>query len=103
MFVTEESSETHFSFLILISLFKDDFPWIYEIGKETYEILKSEKTMPTKQKAVADFRRLIKHSFRHPVFMEMGGSKESSMMLEELMFISDKFFNRMIHGISDSK
>ena len=42
MFMSEKSDESYFAFLMIISLYKDEFPWIYEIGKETYEILKSK-------------------------------------------------------------
>jgi len=97
MFMSEKPDETHFGFLIVISLFREDFPWIYEVGKETYEILKSNKALATKEKALGDFRRLIKHSFRHPIFMEMGGSKDSFMMLEDLVFISDRLLDRLVH------
>ena len=101
MFMSEKSDETHFGFLAMISFFKDDFPWIYEIGKETYEILKSNKAVSTKEKAFTDFRRFVKRSFKHPFFMEMGGSKESYMMLEEFMMMSEKFLDRMIHNTKE--
>ena len=97
IFMSEKSDETHLGFLVMISFFKDDFPWIYEIGKETYDILKSNKAVSTKEKAFMDFRRFVKRSFRHPIFMEMGGSKESLMMMEDLMMMSDKYFDRIIH------
>ena len=101
MFMSEKPDETHFGFLAMISLYKDDFPWIYEIGKETYEILKSNKAVSTKEKAFMDFRRFVKHSYKHPIFREMSGSKESFMMMEDLMMISDKFFDRMIHNAKE--
>jgi hypothetical protein len=101
MFMSEKSDEIHLSFLVMISFFKDEFPWIYEIGKETYEILKSSKSISAKEKALSDFRRVIKYTFRHPIFMEMSGSKESFMMMEDLMMMSDKFFDRMIRNTKE--
>lgn len=98
MFMSEKSSDdTYFGFLILISLYKDDFPWIYEIGKETYDILKTSKSISAKEKAVSDFRRLIKNTFRHPLIMELGGSKEQMMMMEDLMHFADMYLVRMIN------
>ena len=97
MFMSEKSDESYFGFLVIISMFRDEMPWIYEIGKETYEILKSNKAISSKEKAISDFRRLIKNSFRHPFFMEMGGSKDSMMMLEDMMYFSDKLLDRIIH------
>jgi len=101
MFMSEKSDESYFGFLVIISLYKDEFPWIYEIGKETYEILKSNKAISTKEKALADFRRYIKHSFKHPFFREMSDSKESFMMLEELMMMSERFLERIIHNTKE--
>lgn len=89
MFMSQESEDSSFGFLVMISMYRDDMPWIYEIGKETYEILKSNKSISVKEKALSDFRRLIKNSFRHPILMEMGGSKESMMMMEHMMYFMD--------------
>lgn len=97
MFMSEKSEDSYFGFLVIISMFRDEMPWIYEIGKETYEILKSNKAISSKEKAISDFRRLMKNSFRHPFFMEMGGSKDSMMMLEDMMYFSDKILDRMMH------
>jgi hypothetical protein len=97
MFMSKESEDSSFGFLVMISMYRDDMPWIYEIGKETYEILKSNKNVSVKEKALSDFRRLLKNSFRHPILMEMGGSKESMMMMEDVMYFTDKFMDRMIH------
>mgnify|MGYP001283865282 CR=1 FL=1 len=96
MFMSKESEDNSFGFLVMISMYRDDMPWIYEIGKETYEILKSNKAISTKEKALSDFRRIIKNSFRHPIFMEMGGSKDSMMMMEDMMYFMDKYMDRMM-------
>ena len=101
MFMSEKSGEAYFGFLIMISFFKDDFPWIYEIGKETYEILKSNKAISAKEKALADFRHVIKYTFRHPIFMERDGSKDYFMIMEDLMMMSDKFLDRIIHNAKE--
>lgn len=98
MFMSEKSDESYFGFLVIISMFRDEMPWIYEIGKETYEILKSNKAISSKEKAISDFRRLIKNSFRHPFFMELGGSKDTMMMLEDMMYFSDKLLDRILHS-----
>jgi hypothetical protein len=100
MFMTEKSTDdsTYFGFLIFISFYKDDFPWIYEIGKETYDILKTSRSISAKEKAVSDFRRFIKNSFRHPIFMEMSGSKDQMIIMEDLMHLTDMYLVRMIHS-----
>lgn len=96
MYITENSEDDYFGFLIVISLYKDDMPWVYEIGKETYEILKSSKTFAAKEKAISNFRRVIKNTMHHPVFMNMMGSKDQMMMLDELTYFMEKFLSRML-------
>lgn len=97
MFMSKETEDSYFGFLVMISMYRDDMPWIYEIGRETYEVLKSNKAASTKEKALSDFRRIVKHSFRHPFFLEMGGSKDSMMMMEDMIYFMDKFMDRLIH------
>ena len=97
----DKSSEIHLGFLMMVSLVKDDFPWIYEIGKETYEILKSSKVTSAKEKALVDFQRAIKLTSRNPAFMETIGSEESFMVLEDVMMVCDKLFDRMVHNIKE--
>jgi hypothetical protein len=96
LYITESSEEEYFGFLIIISLYKDDMPWLYEIGKETYGILKSSKTEVAKEKAISNFRRLINNTMHHPMFMNMMGSKDQMMMLDELTYFIEKFLKRML-------
>ncbi len=94
--ISEKSGPPYVSFLIILSLFKEDMPWIYEIGKETYESLKRAKTLESKERIISDFRRIIKQS-HHPVFMEMIGSKDGYRMMDELIFLSEELLQRLIH------
>ncbi|WP_247236134.1 TIR domain-containing protein [Telluribacter sp. SYSU D00476] len=55
MYISESSEDDFFGILIIISLFRDDMPWVYEIGKETYEVLKSSKAIAAKEKAIMNF------------------------------------------------
>lgn len=96
MYISEKSDDSHFGFLIMVSLFREEMPWVYDIGKETYEVLKSTKAVSTKEKAISDFRRMIKSTMHHPIFFEMFDSKDSMMMLDEMMYFMDEFFHRMI-------
>ena len=91
----------HFGFLVLISLFREDMPWVFEVGRETYSILKSNKAASTKEKAILGFRRIVKHSTTHPIFRNMIGSKESHRMLNEMMFFTDKYFDRFLDKEED--
>ena len=96
MYISEKDGNPYLGFLMVLSFFKEDMPWIYEIGKETYETLKRAKTMASKEKAMSNFRRMIKRS-HHPMFMEMNMSKDTFRMMDELLFFSEEFLQRMIH------
>jgi TIR domain len=93
VFMTKELENSYFGFLVMISIFHDEMPWIYEIGMETFEILKSNKAKEIKEKALSDFRRFMKISMRHPFFLEMAGSKDLYMMMEEMSYFMDKFLD----------
>ncbi len=103
MFISKKSDEIYFGFLFMISLFKNDFPWVYEIGKETYEIVKSNRTISAKEKALMKFKQLIEQTLRLPFLMELSGSKELIMMLEEFMVISDELFDRILRNMEKQK
>ncbi|HVX00658.1 MAG TPA: toll/interleukin-1 receptor domain-containing protein, partial [Candidatus Babeliaceae bacterium] len=53
--VGEEHKDPLFGFLLLISLFRDDYPWLYEVGIETYRGLKSMKPVSHKKKLISNF------------------------------------------------
>ncbi|MBL4754825.1 MAG: toll/interleukin-1 receptor domain-containing protein [Flavobacteriales bacterium] len=95
MYMSEKSGDRYLGFLIVISFFKEDMPWVYEIGKETYETLKRAKTGASKDNAISSFRRMIKHSLHHPMFVDMMDSKDSYRMLEELMYFSEEILSRI--------
>lgn len=79
------------SIQIVLSLFKDDFPWIYDAGIETVRILKSARSRSEKDEALESFIRLVEFSFEHPIMREFALSdKYQYMMIKELPF----FFKR---------
>ena len=72
---------------IVLSLFRHEYPWIYDSGLETLTILRSRKSMSEKRNAIERFRNIIDFSLSHPVMSEVfGGGKD--------MF----YFNKMLQG-----
>jgi hypothetical protein len=73
--------------LLIASMLRDDFPWIYELGVEAYRASlagKSEKSREAQQRFVLGCRALRRGPF---IEMEMGGDKESYMHMRELMHL----------------
>jgi hypothetical protein len=91
-----KTENPYLSFLLMISFFKDDFPWVYEIGLETYRTLKSAKTKGEKQKAILNFEDCLE-MFNHPIFKEMyGRSEETYMLHKELRHVIHRYIERLL-------
>ena len=74
-------------FLMVLSLFKDDFPWIYDMGKELLDILKSKRIKrEEKMDALHDFQKMIDFSFGHPAMRDLFGNRKDSIQMKELSF-----------------
>ena len=89
----------HIAFQMVVSLFRDDFPWLFEAGMDVIRILKAQNDIEDKEHAISEFMELVEYSFEHPVVREMiMFDKEQSMMLRELPYMlrhslkSESFF-----------
>ena len=72
------------SFLMMISLLKDDFPWIYEIELETYKILKSSTSNEERSKSLKTFEQSLE-MLGNPMYMEIFGKSEELYMFSKDM------------------
>jgi hypothetical protein len=70
---------------IALSFFRDDFPWIYDMGKEVIEILKSRRSRQEKYNAIDRFNNILELSFEHPIFRKIQmHNKDMMVMYREL-------------------
>ena len=82
------------SFLVMMSMYKDDFPWLYEIGVETYRGLKSAKTSADKKKLISSFERAL-DMLNHPVLRDMYGKNEDTyFMMKESRHMLHEYLHR---------
>jgi hypothetical protein len=78
--------------LMMFSMFKDDYPWLYELGMQLYRAIESGD-----QKAIERARRTIRNMAemtRRSPFMEMMGGPEDDeamMMLHHLLHDFERF------------
>ena len=85
-----------YGFLMALSLFKEDFPWIYDMGKELVDILKSKKAPEEKSMAIRDFRELIDFTCSHPMMREVfGRTKDGLMLMKELPYALIPYLDEM--------
>lgn len=93
--------DPNMSFLMVISLFKDDFPWLYEIGLETYRGLKLTKSKIEKRKLIDTFERALE-MIGHPAFREMYGKSEDIYMFsKDIRHFIHRFLDRYL--VDDGK
>lgn len=88
MRLSPKFSKNYVPFQIIISLFKDDFPWLYNSGMEVVKVLKSGKSDGTKEQAIDEFTELVEYSFNHPMMRELVmPDREQYMVLRELPYM----------------
>jgi hypothetical protein len=82
-------------FQIAISLFRSDFPWIYDAGIDLVRTLRSTDNPEVQRDAVQAFDELIEFSLEHPMMREMFMSdKEVWMMARDLPHILRRTLER---------
>jgi hypothetical protein len=90
-------------FLMLISIYKDGLPWLYEMGLETYRCLKAFKTTVEKRKQLINFAKLLEIT-GHPLIRELyGKSDDSIFFLKETRSIIYDFIDRFYKEPPKSK
>jgi len=92
-----KSGDSSVGFLMMLSFFKDDYPWFYEIGLETYRGLKSAKTLVERKKLISNFERTFE-MLGHPIMREFSGKNEEMYILNnELRHTMHRFFDRFLN------
>lgn len=93
--VSEEGNDP-ISLLMFGGLFRDEFPWLYEILVDAYREIRDGDTKAA-QKAIDRLRRVTRAMGHHPFMDEiiMGSrDKESHMLMMELPMMLDHFLHR---------
>lgn len=73
---------------IALSLFRNDYPWLYDSGIDLVRTLRSKASQREKDEAVEVYMALVEFTFEHPVMREMYGmDKELHMMWREMRHI----------------
>lgn len=68
---------------IVLSFFKDDFPWIYEAGNILVNELKNSKSHDARHKAFERFRSVLDFTFEHPIMREFFHSDEDMWLIRQ--------------------
>lgn len=79
-------------FQIAISLFRDEFPWIYDTGLDVAKTLKNGSSLDDKKDAIMAFQDLIEFTFEHPIMRE-------TYMLDKEMWMMGRELSHMLKRI----
>jgi len=97
MHIGLDTKDMSLSFLMMISTYKDDFPWFYEIGLETYRGLKAVKTVSEKKKIISTFERMY-DVLGHPALREFSGkSEDMHFFMKESRHFMHEILQRLIN------
>jgi hypothetical protein len=81
---------------IALSLFRNDYPWLYDAGIDLVRVLRSKPSNSEKEASVESFLELIEFTFEHPIMREMYGlDKELQMMGRELRHVIMRALNQI--------
>ena len=98
-----EKGDPNLSFLMMISFLKDDFPWIYEVGLETYRGLKSAKSKTEKRKLVEGFERTLEMT-GHPMMRDLyGKSDDIYMFSKDIRHFMHRYLDRYLDNEKGSE
>ncbi len=70
-----------YNILIVLSVYKEDFPWVYEAGNDLVKTIDSKNSKQAKIDAIAKFERIIEYTYELPVYREMSPLRKDCFML----------------------
>jgi hypothetical protein len=80
--------------LVLISFFRDEMPWLYELGLELYRAKRSGNRRDII--LARDQFKVGVRSMRHPMFMDLAGrDEESYMMMRHVPMVLEAFLENL--------
>jgi len=88
------TEDPNIGFLMFLGFYKDDFPWFYEIGIETYRGLKTSKSAGEREKLIRNLEHAVE-MLNHPIMREFAGdTKDNYMLLKEARHMMHRFIDR---------
>lgn len=82
-----------YGLLIALSPLREDFPWLYDMGKELASALKGKSGLD-RLNVIEEFRSTIESVFSHPYIRELSNySKNSVKLYRELPYVINTCLN----------
>jgi|SRR5659263_36495 len=91
--------DSYVKILIILSLYKNDFPWIYEVGSEFLKTLQSKIPIKEKEFAFGRVQKIFEITVSEPMFSRMMNNDEQEMMFQTIRLLEKYLYE----NISESK
>jgi hypothetical protein len=91
--------------LIMFSFFREDFPWLYELGLNLYQALQKDNEREV-EKAFHALRAVIEMTSKDPIFFEMSGGpddEDSFMFLRHMSHTLEHTLERTMRRWSHNR
>ena len=89
-----EESDSPIGILMVFSMIRDDLPWLYELGREFYDAVRSGNRRKI-EKSHRELRRIVKMTMHHPIMEEMMiGSKSDHIFFMEMPHMLDRYVDK---------
>jgi hypothetical protein len=85
--------------LIAFSIFREDFPWIYDMGKDVITAIKSDISLEEKYQLVNSLKSLMFFSLDNPAFPFVGGGDEIMRLHDIVVSICDYLIEFVKGGV----
>lgn len=104
MHISRKMGKSHFGVLIALSFFKSDFPWIYDMGKELVEVIKSNISKEEKYDSIHEFKEMMEFTLQHPMMRELyGNRKDYGYHLKEMPYLLMRYFEEIMEDYKPTK
>ncbi|MEZ5691959.1 MAG: TIR domain-containing protein [Rickettsiales bacterium] len=83
---------------MILSLLKEDFPWLYDSGTDLIQLFKSKVSLDKKRKALDEYSEVLEFTFRHPMMREFYRPNEDMWILsKELPYALMRTLEKSLH------
>jgi hypothetical protein len=95
LFFISREMNSPIGILILFSIYREELPWLYDLGREFYEAIRAGHTAKAHD-LMREIVRVLEMTRRHPMFEEMTmSSKDMHHFMHELPHFLERYFHEL--------
>lgn len=78
MLIDAPKANRHIGLQMILSMYREEFPWLYDSGLELIRALSSRSSQESKDQKIREFMDIVEFTSSHPVSRELSGLDKSS-------------------------